>query len=456
MFALTVVAVPNAHAEQTVIVQANHGRLLNFANVDRVVVAAPDIADVNVISRQQIMIIAKKVGETTLNVWNGQAVTTYRVVVVSASPADIVTALQEALGPSNIRVRVVEDTVILEGTVQTDADKARAESISSAFGKRVIDLLTVAQPPAPPAGALEEALHAALKDYPVVVTATGPDTVRIDGVVATQYDLQKIDAIAKSYAKNVVLEVRVSAPVQIQIATIVAEINRTAMNQLGLSYGGLEPSNLGVNSSAFTPFVFNFGLVNGDVALQILVARLQLLEQRNAARTLANPRLTVAEGQTARLLVGGQVPIPTVTTNGQTTVTFYPFGVRLEFKPVVQPDTPITMDMLTEVSNLDFANSVTASGFSYPTIDTRRVETVVSLRPGEFLAIGGLISQTNSKLVSKIPILGDIPILGALFRSTNFQRGESELVVFVTPTIVTPTTTQPQLPQAPNPDTLNP
>ena len=291
---------------------------------------------------------------------------------------------------------------------------------------------------------------------PLVVTVTGPDTVLIDGVVATQYDLQKIDAIAKTYAKNVVLQVRVRTPVQIQIATVIAELNRTAMNQLGVSYGGLEPGNIGTNSSAITPFVFNFGLVNGDTALQILVARLQLLEQRNAAKTLANPRLSVLEGQTARLLVGGQVPIPTVSTNGQTTVTFYPFGVKLEFKPIVQPDTPITLDMLTEVSNLDFANSVTATGFSYPTIDTRRVETVVSLRPGEFLAIGGLLQRTDSKLVQKIPILGDIPILGALFRSTSFQRGESELVIFVTPNIVTPTTSIPALPQAPSPDTLNP
>ena len=456
MLALTVIAVPNAHAQETVVVQLNHGRLLNFSNVDRVVVAAPDIADVNVITRNQIMVIAKKPGETTLSIWNGQAVTTYRVVVVSADASDVVGVLNEALGPSNIHVRIVEDTILLEGTVKTDADKARAESIASTFGKRVINLLTLEQPPAPPAAVLEDSLHTALKDYPVVVTATGPDTVLIDGVVATQYDLQKIDSIAKTYAKNVVLQVRVRTPVQIQIATVIAELNRTAMNQLGVSYGGLEPGNIGTNSSAITPFVFNFGLVNGDTALQILVARLSLLEQRNAAKTLANPRLSVLEGQTARLLVGGQVPIPTVSTNGQTTVTFYPFGVKLEFKPIVQPDTPITLDMLTEVSNLDFANSVTATGFSYPTIDTRRVETVVSLRPGEFLAIGGLLQRTDSKLVQKIPILGDIPILGALFRSTSFQRGESELVIFVTPNIVTPTTSIPALPQTPSPDTLNP
>ena len=254
MLALTVIAVPNAHAQETVVVQVNHGRLLNFSNVDRVVVAAPDIADVNVVTRNQIMIIAKKAGETTLSIWNGQAVTTYRVVVVSADAANVIGVLNEALGPSNIRVRIVEDTILLEGTVKTDADKARAESIASTFGKRVIDLLTLEQPPAPPSTVLQETVRAALKDYPVVVSATGPDTVLIDGVVSTQYDVQKIDAIAKTYAKNVVLQVRVRTPVQIQIATVIAEINRTALNQLGVSYGGLEPSNIGTNSSAVTPF----------------------------------------------------------------------------------------------------------------------------------------------------------------------------------------------------------
>ena len=98
MLALTVIAVPNAHAQETVVVQVNHGRLLNFSNVDRVVVAAPDIADVNVVTRNQIMIIAKKAGETTLSIWNGQAVTTYRVVVVSANASDVVGVLNEALG----------------------------------------------------------------------------------------------------------------------------------------------------------------------------------------------------------------------------------------------------------------------------------------------------------------------------------------------------------------------
>ena len=227
------------------------------------------------------------------------------------------------------------------------------------------------------------------------------------------------------------------------------------MNNLGITYGGQVPGD--VQGNTFAPFIFNFGLLpgGGNLALNFLVARLNLLQQRNAARTLSNPRLVVAEGGSSKLLVGGEIPIPTVGALGQTNVTFQPFGVRLEFKPVYRPDEPIALDLLTEVSSLDFANAVVANGFTIPALKVRRLESVVNMRPGEFLAIGGLLSRDDSKVINKIPILGDIPIIGALFRSTSFSKGESELVIFVSPSIVTPTTEAPQTPPVPNPDTLN-
>ena len=450
--ALAAITVRSAHAEEALIVQVGHGKLLQISNISRVVVASPEIADVNVIGRNELMVIAKRVGETTLNVWTPAGVTAYRVQVVIASGADVGDVIKEALGESGVQVRILSDTAILEGTVKDEAAKARAETIASAFSKRVINLLTVVQPPVPPAHALENTLRDALKDYPLVITATSADSVRIEGVVATQYDLQKIDTIAKGYAKNVVLMVRVRTPVQVQIATIVAEINRNALSDLGVQYGGGDAVN-----GLTTPGLFNFGYVtNGNIALQLLTARLHLLETRNAAKTLANPRLVVLEGQTSKLLVGGEVPIPQAGPLGVPTVTYKEFGIRLEFKPIVQPDEPIKLDLATEVSNLDFANAVTIGGFSVPTIKTRRVQTVVSLRPGEYLAIGGLIQREDTKVVSKIPFLGDIPILGWLFRSESFAKGETELVIFVSPSLVTPTGETPVLPQTPNPDTLSP
>jgi pilus assembly protein CpaC len=304
---------------------------------------------------------------------------------------------------------------------------------------------------------LGQQLQAALHDYPgVTVIVTAPDTVRVDGTAETGYDIAKIDAIAKTYFKTVVMTVRVLNPVEIQIATVVAEINRTALNDLGVRWGG------GSTSAPFlgTPGLFDFGLLQspGITAnpLQTLVAEIHFLETRNAARTLANPRLVVIDGQAAKLLVGGEVPIPIVNTNGQTSIEFKEFGVRLEFKPSVQPGAPINLNLLTEVSNLDFSNAITANGFNIPSLRTRRAETVVAMLPGQFLAIGGLIQNTDSKVVSKLPVLGDIPILGQLFRSTTFQKGESELVIFVAPTIVRPQSTPPPSPALPNPEELNP
>jgi pilus assembly protein CpaC len=450
--------VPNVQAQPmaTLVVPLNYSRLLDVVNLQRVVVAAPEIADVNVITRNQLMILGKRIGETTLTIWTAAGVSSYRVVVSAASSADLTKTLRDTLGEPGIRANVVDGIVVLDGTVSTDAAKAQAEQIAAAFG-RVLDRLTVQQPSPAPTQVLGGQLAAALRDYPnVTVTVTSPDTVRIDGVVETTYDQAKVESIAKTYFKTVVMTVRVHNPVEIQIATVVAEINVTAMNDLGVRYGG------GSTNAPFlgTPGIFDFGLFTAPNvaanALQTLIGEIHFLEQRNAARTLANPRLVVMDGQSAKLLVGGQVPIPTVASNGQTTITFQEFGVRLEFKPSVQPGAPISMNLLTEVSNLDFANAIVANGFTIPTITTRRAETVVAMEPGQFLAIGGLIQNTNSKVVNKLPILGDIPILGELFRSTSFQRGQSELVIFVAPSIVRPTATPPPLPSLPNPDDLNP
>jgi pilus assembly protein CpaC len=462
LFTALALVAPNGQAQAlpTLVVPLNHGRLLDVVNLQRVVIASPEIADVNVISRAQLMVIGKHIGETTLTLWTAAGTSTYRVLVAAASSADLTMTLREVLGEQNVRASVVAGIVVLDGTVSTDAAKAQAEQIASAFG-RILDRLTVQQPSLPPAQVLGQQLAAALHDYPnVTVTVASPDTVRIDGVVETGYERAAVESIAKTYFKNAVVMVRVRNPVEIQIATVVAEINRSALNDIGIRYGGGTTTSTSTTPTLGSPGLFNFGLFTapGEIAtaLQTLIAEIHALEQRNAARTLANPRLVVMDGQAAKLLVGGEVPIPTVSQNGQTTVTFKEFGVRLEFKPEVQPGAPINLNLLTEVSSLDFANAIVANGFTIPTIRSRRAETVVAMEPGQFLAIGGLIQNTDSKVVTKVPILGDIPVLGELFRSTTFQRGESELVIFVVPNIVRPSSTPPPTPPMPNPEDLNP
>jgi len=458
LLATAAVAVPNvqAQAAPALVVPLNHGQLLTVVNLQRVVIAAPDIADVNVITRNEVMVIGKHVGDTTLSLWSSVGRSDYHVVVVPISGADLTKTLRDVLGEPDVRAQVVADLVVLDGSVRTDAAKAQAERIASGFGKQVLNRLTVQEPSPAPGQVAGQELATELRGYPVTITVTSPDTARIDGLVETAYDAAKIESVAKTYFKNVVMTVRVRNPVEIQIATVVAEINRTAINDLGVQYGGGAPNSPFLG----TPGIVNFGLFTSPNAvateLDTLIAQLHYLETRNAARILTNPRLVVMDGHAARMLVGGQIPIPTVTTNGQTTITYQDFGVKLEFKPIAQPGAPITLDLLTEVSALDFADAIVANGFRIPAIQTRRAETSVAMQPGQFLAIGGLLQRTDSKVITKLPLLGDIPILGALFRSTTFQRGESELVIFVAPSIVRPASTAPAVPPLPDPEQLNP
>lgn len=468
---MIIVTAPSAHADETVMIQVSHGILLKVRNAERVVVAAPDIADVNLITRNELMVIAKKIGETTISVWDARGFTTYRVVVANAPGGDIARAISEALREPSITVKLVGDAVTLEGSVKTSADKARAQGIAEAFGKKVVNLLTVEQPAVQPPSAtqvMEAQVREALKDLPVVIKVIRDDTILIEGTVANQTELVRLEAIAKAFAKNVVLLVRVRNPLQIRVDTSFVEIDRQALQQMGVEWGGGNLTDLLTD-----PFAFHFGFFvdqnNQATALQLLVARLRLLEQRGAARTLANPRAVVMEGRPGKLVVGGELPVPIVQGDGRTvTIQFKEFGIRLEFcvnsilrKQGDQLDCVrtqefgagdgVTMDLNTEVSSLDFTNAITAAGFVIPTIKKRQVQTMVMMRPGEFLLLGGLIQRDVSQNISKIPVLGDIPVLGALFRSVRFQRGETELVIFVSPSAITPTREAPPVPAEPSP-----
>jgi Flp pilus assembly secretin CpaC len=447
---LLIVGVPLAAADEMITIQVNHGLLVKLRNAERVVVAAPDIADVSLITRNELMIIAKRAGETTVSVWDARGYTTYRIMVILAPSPDIVKAITDALQEPAVQVKLVGETVVLEGKVKTEADKKRAEDIAKSFGKPVANALTVEQQAVPRTQVLEAQLRDALKDLPVVVKVVGDDTVLIEGTVANQTELIRLEAIAKAFVKNAVVLVRIREPLQFQVATFFAEINRTALRQMGVDWGGGNATDLLTD-----PYVFHFGNLNQAfplTPLQLLVARLQLLESKGLARTLSNPRLVVLEGQNAKLHVGGELPIPVVSALGGVTIAFKEFGIKLEFKAVGGTG-PLTVDFKAEASALDFANAITAAGFRIPTIRTRRVESIVSLRPGEFLITGGLIQREESRNVQQIPILGDIPILGALFRSQQFTRGETELVIFISPSIVAPTRERPQEPQ---PETTSP
>src|SRR5207249_1151383 len=166
-----------------------------------------------------------------------------------------------------------------------------------------------------------------------------------------------------------------------------------------------------------------------------LGATVRALQRRNVLQILAEPDLLAANGEPARFLAGGELPYPLVTgAAGQATVTvqFKPFGVKLEFTGTIEENNTIRLKVFPEVSSLDFTNSVVISGFVLPAIATRHAETVVELKDGQSFGIAGLLDQRTTSQLSKVPGLGDIPILGQLFRSRSFNKTNSELMVIVT------------------------
>lgn len=156
------------------------------------------------------------------------------------------------------------------------------------------------------------------------------------------------------------------------------------------------------------------------------------------AKILAEPTLVALSGQEASFLAGGEFPVPVPQSLGTTTIMFKKFGVGLNFTPTVLGGNVISMRVSPEVSELDFTNAIVLNGFLVPAITTRRASTVVELRDGQSFAIAGLIKSTVREKLSKYPVIGDVPILGTLFRSSEFQRNETELIILVTPKLVKP------------------
>ena len=250
----------------------------------------------------------------------------------------------------------------------------------------------------------------------------------------------------------------VKAAAQVQLQVRVAEVSRNRMKDIGTSYTyqGRPGSGSYLNSgsgpsSLSTPLASPLGgIISGALsssALNLLVmggnslAMLRMLQLEGSIRQLAEPNLIAMDGQDANFLAGGEFPVPMVQDNNgkpQVTIIFKEFGVRLKFKPTIIDEDHIRLELEPEVSTIDFANGVKFDGFLIPALKTRRAKTGVELRDGQSFALAGLLDNSEIKSLSKVPVLGDIPILGSLFRSKSFQKSETELMFIVTASLVKP------------------
>jgi pilus assembly protein CpaC len=308
----------------------------------------------------------------------------------------------------------------------------------------------------------------------------------LTGIATAVPVADQIAKMAVPFSKEVVNSIRIALPgrqKQILLKVRFAQVDRSKLSAFGvnlfstpggkfLSSGSTQqfgPPQLVKNDSSGSSSGSGSGVPSSTIGLSDLLnlfifrpdidlgATIKDLEQRNVLQILAEPNLLAANGEPARFLAGGELPYPVVSgVAGANTVSvqFKPFGVKLEFTGIIQDDNTIRLKVYPEVSSLDFGNAVTINGFVLPAIATRHAETTVELRNGQSFGIAGLLDQRTTALYSKVPGIGDIPILGLLFRSKSISRTNSELVVMVTPSIIDPASAEnapPELPKEPMP-----
>ena len=282
-------------------------------------------------------------------------------------------------------------------------------------------------------------------------------SVVISGSVTDPRVASAADAVIQAAGFKTVnlLESPVKDTTQVQLMVRVAEVNRKKMRELGTSYAyqgspgaggylnsGSGPSSIGdVANGLLTAGLgssLNLFVMGGNT-----LAMIRAMQQTGALRALAEPNLIAMNGQEASFLAGGEYPVPVIQGGGGGTIPtvsimFKEYGVRLNFKPTIIDEDHIRLELEPEVSTLDFANGVRFSGFLIPGLRTRRAKTGIELRDGQSFALAGLLDNSETQSLSKVPGLGDVPILGQLFRSRQFEKNESELMFIVTAQVVKP------------------
>lgn len=354
-------------------------------------IANPGIADISSLSDRTIYVLGKEPGRTTLTLLgaDGRLITNVEIHV-APDMAEFKERLTQILPGENIEVRTANDGIVLSGQVSSIARLDRAIELAQRYAPdRVSNLMVVG----------------------------GTQQVMLQVRFA---EMQR--SVRKSLSSS--------------LAFNGTGFNGNATIDGGSSNGGITsiPGALAPNANSNGATVFGFSA--GGLQVGLL---LEALESRGVVRTLAEPNLTALSGQEATFLAGGEYPIPVAQDNGNITVEFKPFGVELNFIPTVVDSDIINLELQAAVSAVDTTNSFTSGGISINSFSRRETTTTVEMRDGESFAIAGLLSDDFTDLTGQVPWLGDVPVLGALFRSAEYERRQTELVIIVTPHLVSPT-----------------
>ncbi len=308
---------------------------------------------------------------------------------------------------------------------------------------------------------LERALAEVIPNSSIRVASVELDgatqRVVLSGTAQSSEDVDRAVAIASQFAgdpTNVANLIDVAGSQQVMLKVTVAEVSREALEQFGINLGvalNVGSLNTGIISTqplggASNVVTDSYAAVNFNAGPVTLAAELRALERRGAVRTLAEPVLTALSGQEAEFLAGGEYPVPTGFDDDKIIFTFKEFGVKLKFTPVIRSTGEISLTVDTSVSEPTTEGGFSVGGLTIPATKEREARTSVEMRPGQTLAIAGLIQEQVRQQFNSFPGLGNIPILGALFRSRDFVHSQTELVILVTPMLAAPTYDPPPLP----------
>ncbi|MGD9670501.1 MAG: type II and III secretion system protein family protein [Hyphomicrobiaceae bacterium] len=415
-------------------------------DVRDVLVSNPQVMDAVVLSSNRVFLLARRIGEANAFFFgaDGEQLATFELYV-ERETSGLEDLLNRIIPGSRIRVEMLNQTVILTGSVRNPADSMRASNIAKQFV-----------------------------------------TVEYETKTATQAEGAAIKSFAKDTAEEAVINLlQVEGEEQVMLRVMVAEVQRSVMKQFGINLGaainagnftttlltenalpltaaaglgtlpipaintkadaqsacGVAGMMCNYNSSSFGGDTYgNSGLSGGwSNGKQGVTHAIRALERDGLIRTLAEPNLTAISGETAKFLAGGEYPIPVVDTTGALSVTYKEFGVGVAFTPTVLSEGRISLKIETEVSELSNSGAVTLSAISIPALKKRSAKSTVELPSGGSLAMAGLLSNDVRQNIDGFPGLKDLPVLGTLFRSRDFIKEETELVVIVTPYLVRPT-----------------
>lgn len=380
-------------------------------------VGDPDVADVNPLTDRSLSILGKKNGTTRVSAYaEGKKLIGVFDVEVAYDTSLLNTEIQRRFPNAKLRVSAVNGRLMLSGTAPDGPTVDKAVVIAKQFGPDVINTVSVMSPQQV---MLEvrfvEANRTAGRDLGVQWNVFGQHS---------NYNLGNRTPVGQ---------------------LPVTPTGTSLFHQPGVIQGGPNVAGSGVKVSP----IEIAGLLSGTAPFGVIVQKMvmggrdidmiiQALEQKGIARALAEPNLVALSGDTASFLAGGEYPVPVPGALGQVTIDYKRYGVGLAFTPTVLGGGLINLKIEPEVSQLDTSHPVTVAGISVPPLIVRRASTTVELRDGQSFVIGGLLQSSGQNAISQLPWLGDVPVLGSLFRSASYQKNETDLAIIVTPRLVRP------------------